>query len=94
MKWELGALKILARNETVPGIALRDAIGEIERLQKKADYLTDSVKRLRGLEDGTHYRCTGCDEIYELPPASTVGITEDHTARFCRECTEDGEEKE
>ena len=34
MKWELGALKILARNDTVPGIALRDAIEEIERLQK------------------------------------------------------------
>lgn len=34
MKWELGALKILARNETVPGIALRDAIEEIERLER------------------------------------------------------------
>ena len=35
MKWELGALKILARNPTVSGIALQDAISEIEKLQKK-----------------------------------------------------------
>jgi hypothetical protein len=34
MMWELDALKILARNETVPGIALRDAILEIERLER------------------------------------------------------------
>jgi hypothetical protein len=32
MNWELDALKILARNSNVPGIALKDAIGEIERL--------------------------------------------------------------
>lgn len=91
MKWELEALKILARNETVPGVALRDALGEIERLNKKVNHLTGSIKALRGLEEGTHYRCTGCDEIYEKPPASTVGITEDHTAKFCRECTRDGD---
>jgi hypothetical protein len=36
MKWELGALKILARNPTVPGIALRDAIEEIELLTGKS----------------------------------------------------------
>lgn len=35
MIWELDALKILARNETVPGVALRDAISEIDRLNKK-----------------------------------------------------------
>lgn len=30
MKWELEALKILARNESVPWIALRDTISGIE----------------------------------------------------------------
>ena len=34
MNWELDALKMLAKNPTVPGIALKDAIGEIERLEK------------------------------------------------------------
>jgi hypothetical protein len=33
MIWELDALKLLARNSTVPGVALKDAIGEIERLR-------------------------------------------------------------
>lgn len=33
MNWELNALKLLAKNQTVPGVALRDAITEIERLQ-------------------------------------------------------------
>lgn len=33
MMWELDALKMLANNPTVPGIALRDAITEIERLR-------------------------------------------------------------
>jgi hypothetical protein len=35
MKWEIDALKILARNETVPSVALRDAISEIERITKR-----------------------------------------------------------
>jgi predicted ribosome quality control (RQC) complex YloA/Tae2 family protein len=35
MKWELGALKILARNATVPGVALKDTIEEIEKQQKQ-----------------------------------------------------------
>lgn len=35
MRWELDALKILARNPSVPGEALRDAISEIERLRTK-----------------------------------------------------------
>lgn len=35
MRWELDALKILARNETIPGVALRDAILEIEHLRTK-----------------------------------------------------------
>jgi len=33
MNWTIGALKILARNPTVPGVALRDAVKEIERLR-------------------------------------------------------------
>ena len=32
MKWKLEALKALSKNETVPGIALQDAISEIEKL--------------------------------------------------------------
>ncbi len=35
MKWELDGLKLLARNETVPGVALKDAIAEIEHLQTR-----------------------------------------------------------
>lgn len=35
MKWELSALKMLAKNQTVPGIALKDAISEIEALRRK-----------------------------------------------------------
>jgi Mg2+ and Co2+ transporter CorA len=44
MNWELDALKILAKNPTVPGIALRDTIGEIERLTKQVVELQDSNK--------------------------------------------------
>lgn len=33
MKWNLQALKLLAKNESVPGVALRDAITEIEHLR-------------------------------------------------------------
>jgi hypothetical protein len=46
MKWELDALKLLAKNPTVPGIALQDAIGEIERLQKSLDGLTEPCHEL------------------------------------------------
>ncbi len=35
MKWELGALKILAQNTHVPGVALQDVITELEREQAK-----------------------------------------------------------
>ncbi len=42
MKWDLEALKILAKSDSVPGIALQDAIIEIERLtvKSKADRIT------------------------------------------------------
>lgn len=42
MKWDLEALKILAKSESVPGIALQDTIAEIERLtvKTKADQIT------------------------------------------------------
>ena len=43
MIWELDALKILARNETVPGVALRDAISEIDRLNKKLAKRGDKI---------------------------------------------------
>jgi hypothetical protein len=48
MKWEIGALKILARNPTVPGIALRDAIEEIETLQDRLKRTEDNVSALKG----------------------------------------------
>ena len=35
MKWELDALKRLATVQTVPGVALGDAVGEIEKLTKQ-----------------------------------------------------------
>ena len=35
MRWDLDALKLIARNETVPGVALRDAIAEIEHLRTR-----------------------------------------------------------
>jgi uncharacterized protein (DUF3084 family) len=35
MIWELDALRVLAKNQTVPGIALQDAISEIEKLRVK-----------------------------------------------------------
>ena len=37
MIWELGALKILARNETVPGVALMDAVNELERIHAEME---------------------------------------------------------
>jgi hypothetical protein len=46
---------------------------------------------LYGLEEATHFRCCGCDEIFQKPAASFVFITENQTARFCRECSKDGE---
>lgn len=33
MKWDLKALKMLAKAEEVPGTALRDAVVEIEKLR-------------------------------------------------------------
>jgi hypothetical protein len=44
MDWELDALKMLAKNQTVPGIALKDAIKEIEHLQNE---LKKSERRCR-----------------------------------------------
>jgi hypothetical protein len=55
MKWELDALKMLAKNPTVPGIALADAVHEIERLRvvlakasKRADLAEEIVERVIG----------------------------------------------
>lgn len=60
MKWELGALKILARNETVPGIALRDTIQEIERLRVMVYQLEVQLpKKLARNEDRIEIEMTG-----------------------------------
>lgn len=60
MKWELGALKILARNDTVPGVALRDTIQEIEHLQAKVIQLESRLpKRLGRNEDRIEICMTG-----------------------------------
>ena len=45
MNWELDALRMLARNSTVPGIALQDAIGEIDRLNKQVAELQGSNRK-------------------------------------------------
>lgn len=47
MKWDLDALKMLARNPTVPGMALADAISEIVKLQRKLD---DQIVKYNNLE--------------------------------------------
>ena len=52
MIWELDALKILARNETVPGVALRDAISEIDRLNKKLGEFAEAVGMMATLNTG------------------------------------------
>ena len=60
MIWELGALKILARNDTVPGIALRDAIKEIDRLQTVVARLHEELpKKLARNEDRIEIRMMG-----------------------------------
>jgi HAMP domain-containing protein len=63
--------------------------GEVKRQRDRIARLHQTIKNLCGLEEGTHYRCSGCDEIYEKPPASIVPISEDHTAKFCPECSEE-----
>jgi predicted nucleic acid-binding Zn-ribbon protein len=58
--WALGALKILAKNATVPGAALRDTIGEIERLQKRIEELETEVEKLETESERME------NEIYDL----------------------------
>lgn len=43
MKWNIEALKILARNETVPGAALRDAIAQLEVLIHDAPIVREDL---------------------------------------------------
>jgi hypothetical protein len=47
MQWDLDALKILAKNSMVPGVALQDAIKEIEKLQKTIEDQKKTLKALR-----------------------------------------------
>lgn len=51
MKWELDALKMLAKNPTVPGVALRDAIREIERLEVENTRLRAALERASKIID-------------------------------------------
>ena len=46
MKWELDALKILSDCGMVPGVALKDAINEIEKLRSHADQLATELKMM------------------------------------------------
>lgn len=46
MKWELDALRVLAKNPTVPGVALQDAIGEIDRLNKVIQKQKDLISQM------------------------------------------------
>lgn len=83
MKWELDALKILAKNPTVPGIALQDAISEIERLQRKNNKATPArVKQLEAaliaerkslLDEGHSWRCAKSDDRRRI---CTCGLDE------------------
>jgi uncharacterized protein (DUF3084 family) len=59
MKWELGALKILARNPTVPSVALLDTINEIEKLQvelNQAVYMQEKVRSERDIAETENTR--------------------------------------
>lgn len=47
MKWKLEELKILARNPTVPGIALQDAISYIEDLKSDLKEISIANKHVR-----------------------------------------------
>ena len=78
MKWELGALKILARNETVPGIALRDAIGEIERLQAVVARLHEELpKKLARNEDRIFISMIGPKKFRQRVINFVAGVLED-----------------
>ena len=46
MKWELDALKILAKNPTVPGVALQDAVSEIAKLRAENARYTEALKAI------------------------------------------------
>jgi hypothetical protein len=95
-EWQTRPVEDLLRAELETEKAARSALQdtvleqqkEIKRQRDRIARLHQSISNLCGLEEGTHYRCSGCDEIYEKPPASIVPISEDHTARFCPECSE------
>lgn len=66
MRWDLDALKLLARNETIPGVALRDAILEIEhlrtKLKSKEIVISQQEKRINELEEQLLTILNNCSE--------------------------------
>lgn len=80
MKWNLDALKILAKEKTVPGVALQDAITEIDKLTVKLASKEVIIKSMqvrlndfaeRQLKSGETTRvnypvCQSCSTVY--PP--------------------------
>jgi phage host-nuclease inhibitor protein Gam len=63
MNWELGALKILAKNTAVPGVVLRDAIGEIEKLQKSRNRSIEENGKLRADRASLRAELAECQEL-------------------------------
>jgi hypothetical protein len=63
MNWELGALKILAKNTAVPGVVLRDAIGEIEKLQKSRNRSIEENGKLRADRASLRAELVECQEL-------------------------------
>lgn len=65
MKWELEALKILARNPSVPGIALQDTVEEIERLTKRERRDCAAIIELRKNLKDANKKLDSADSLLE-----------------------------
>lgn len=85
MKWELEALKILTRNPTVPGIALQDAISEIEKLQKQLSGSPGDVCHWTyegWYNDGGAWN-TDCGECWQFTDGEGPTV---NRVKFCHHC--------
>jgi hypothetical protein len=83
LKGELEGVKALWR-KTITGN--QHLTGEVDRLKAE-------LAVLRSLDAGTHYRCGGCDHVYELPCASIIPMGPSHVIRLCADCTIDGDKE-
>lgn len=82
--WELEALKLLAKNETVPGVALRDVISELERTQAKLELIKKSNQELKKALAAANADADAlADELkLEQNPGYTCEALHDHFARI------------